>query len=691
MGNYQRAKFWGTLFFIIASLATVTFLARSGLPRYWDEYGREGEYGPIIGIDIGHTYARVAYIPGDFLDSKVLKDGHGNTSIPTCVAFSDADIVRKSADTHISSEDALRQAHKNPKRTVCNVARFLESRWSSPEVQYLLPDLPYQLVKGENDRVAVQITIAGKPKTYSPTALVGILMGRLKSIAEEDLGVKVRHAALAVPADFDVFSARDPGEANISLGYPNGNPMGDAAALAGLTVLRFVREPVAAAIAYGVDRAPGERNVLVYDMGGEKTQISVIEVEDGVLEILSTVKVPVGGRHFNDRVVKELLRQFNRKNGIQAADITADSLNRLREGVEMAKRRLSTQMATRVEIPNFHKTQPLIKTVSRAKFEELNNDLFQSTMGSLQKLLVREDDVKLKPGDIDDVIFSGGSSFIPKLRFQLELFFKTTHAASIADEAVVTGAAMQGGVLSGYSESMGQPMDIRLLSIGVESADGLTVPVIRRYTPVPTRKSVKVMTTRYQGQESKVVVNIIEGERLHARDNRLVGELDVSNILSPISSTNRTDYLNLAMELDAQPSDDTRDDQLVESLVRDGEKHQDVEGPLMDQYKQLVDLESFALAVKKEVLAKMVLPDAARGHDESMRQILKAAESALSFRLDEGSPLSPLGQIANAKFQLERIVERLLVDDLLSFEYDQIHKVGSSSTTGAVDDGRDEL
>ncbi|KAK8093412.1 hypothetical protein PG997_000097 [Apiospora hydei] len=426
------------------------------------------------------------------------------------------------------------------------------------------------------------MTIAGKPKAYTPPELVGLLMGKLKSIAEADLGVKVTHATLAVPPDFDVSPARAPGGAKpYSLQYPNRNPMEAAAALAGLTVLRIVKEPIAAAIAYGVDRAPGERNVLVYDVGGEKTQISLMEVDDGVFEMLSTVKLPVGGRHFNERVVENLLRQFKRKNGVQESGITADSLNRLQEGVEMAKRRLSTNMFARIEIPDFYETIPLNETVTRAKFKDLNKDLFQSSLESLQKLL---DDLKLKPADIDDVIFSGGSSrvrkvnihllrvlslvkrsadHLKKLSFQLDMFFNKKHTVGIADEAVVKGAAIQGAFLSGYSESMGQPVDIHPLTMGVvvplflsiakgfkESVDGITVPVIRRFTIVPTRKSVKVMATRYQGEESKVVVNVIEGERLRAEDNRLVGELDITGILSPFSSANHTDYFNLSMELD---------------------------------------------------------------------------------------------------------------------------------------------
>ncbi|KAK8005865.1 heat shock 70 kDa protein [Apiospora marii] len=692
VGTVQRVKFWGTLLIILASLATVTFWIRSRQSRVWTN---DAGFGPVIGIDIGNTYARVGYTTGDFTNVKVFQDSHGNTSIPTCVAFTDTEILVGHADTPYT-KDALQQARLNPERTVCNVQRYLYFPWSSREVQLLLPNLPYPIFEGENGGVAVQMTIAGKVQTYKPTELVGILLGRLRNLAETALGEKVTNAVLTVPADLDM-------EAH--------TPLKAAAALAGLSVPRIVREPVTVAMAYGVDRTYGERKIVVLDMGGESLQVSAWEIDDGVFDMLSVVTRPVGGWHFNERVVEHLWKKFSRKNGITVPDITEVSPGKLFDAVEMAKRRLSTSMSTRIEIPDFYKSLSLNETLTRAKFEELNKDLFESTLEALQTSL---DKTKLKPNEIDDVIFSGGSSFIPKMRFDLEMFFNKKHQWKIADEAVVTGAAIYGALLSGHEDSGGCPVDVHPLSIGIETADGVTFRVIPKFTAIPTRKSVKIMAPRRQGEESKVIVNVIEGERFYARNNRLLGELDITSILSPTDSAEPADVLSLAMELDAngilevialnpatkketrrrrasqtRAYDDARDNQLVESMLSDGEKHADVEYPLMQQYTKIVDLQSFALAVKKEVLAKTVLPEAAR-ENGSMRQVLKAAEAALAWRLDKESIVSPLDQIEEAKFTVERIVENLLIHDLSYFQYDQVHRIGGSSTVSAADT-RDEL
>ncbi|KAK7978782.1 ER Hsp70 chaperone BiP [Apiospora saccharicola] len=365
----QRVKFWGNLLIIIASLATVTFWVRS----------RQQNWISIDGprSSIGITYARVAYTEGDLSNTTVFRDSHGNTSIPTCVAFTDTEVL--------AGHDALQQAHVNPTRTVCNVGRFLAARWSSPKVQSLVPNLPYQIVEGDNDSVAVQMAIAGKLQTYTPTQLVGLLIGQLKSTAEAFLGKNVTDAVIGVPADFDREpEGRDPATVDW---HPEVTDLKAAAALAGLSVQRVVREPIAAALSYGLDHGSGDKKVLVYDMGGEKLQISIVEIDDGIFEMLGAVKLPVGGRHFNGRVAEHLLKRFSRNNGILAADMTADSLSRLHDGVEMAKRQLSTNMVTRVEIPSFHKSLPLNETLTRHMFEELNKDLFQSALDALQNLL----------------------------------------------------------------------------------------------------------------------------------------------------------------------------------------------------------------------------------------------------------------------------------------------------------------
>ncbi|KAK8135101.1 78 KDA glucose-regulated protein-like protein precursor [Apiospora sp. TS-2023a] len=645
VGMAQRVKFWGTLLIIIASLATVTFWVRSRQQNWLTIDGP----GSCVGI----TYARVAYTEGDFSNTTVFRDSHGNTSIPTCVAFTDTEVL--------VGHDALQQAHANPTRTVCNAGRFLAARWSSPKVQSLAPNLPYQIIEGENDSVAVQMVIAGKLQTYTPTELVGLLIGHLRATAEAVLGKNATDAVIGVPADFDREpEAGDPAMVDGDLDVAN---LKAAAALAGITVQRVVREPITAALAYRVDQTYVDKKIVVYDMGGEKLEISIVDFDDGIFEMLDTVKIPVGGRQFNERVVKDLLRRYSRKNAISTADITAESLSRLHDGVEMAKRRLSTKMVTRIEIPSFHKSLPLNESLTRHKFEELNKDLFQSSLDALQTLL---DEAKLKPADIDDVIFTGGSSYVPRLRFQLEMFFNKKYASKLAGDAVVAGAAIQGAVLFGYAdEDMGCPMDIHPLSIGIVMTllplgpfrDGETKA--NRFTAVPTRKIVKIMAPRDQGEGSKVVINVAEGERLHAKDNLIVGgagyrrhsiavqlcrpkrglgshhgtrrecQQQANGILAVIAfnPANKKETRIAIVDFmltwwrtsQSKVYDDAHDNQLVESLLLDGEKHWDIEYPLMQQYTKIVDLQSFALAAKEAVLGRMILPEAVGGRADSMR------------------------------------------------------------------------
>ncbi|KAK8129192.1 hypothetical protein PG999_001572 [Apiospora kogelbergensis] len=672
MDRTKRVKFWGVLFMVFASIATMTVLVRSHRSRS----PQVTEYGPIISItpsltsaqNIGNTYARVAYQNETSGKTKLFKDSYGKTSIPSCVAFTDTEIL--------VGQDALQQAHTNPKRTVCSVGRFLDSHWSSREVQAMVPSLPYQIVEGANDRVAVQMTIAGKIRTRPVSQLVGILAERLKTVAEADLGVKVTHAMAAMPPEFDLY---------------NNDLMKQAAELAGMKLLRTLREPIAAAIAYQLDKVGDEHNIVVYDMGGESLRITAMVVDDGVFDVLDVVSLQVGGRHFDERVAEQLLKNFRKRNGVPTAEITADSMKRLLDGVETAKRQLSTQMSVRVEIPDLYQGLVLHDVVTRAKFEELNMDLFQSAIKSLQIVL---DNTKLKPADIDDVIFIGGSSRIPKvivylsvartialvadilsqLRSQLEEFFGGKKPSTWADEAVITGLAMNAAVINGYYEhDTGCVVDVNPLSIGIETAlDRFTLPVIPRHSVIPTRKTVNIRISK-----TSKIIKIIEGERLRAGDNRLIGELDVSSI----SPQGKADHLQLAMELD-KPNERLvpllpSDMPLIESILLDADKHWDIERPQLESYKALVDLEYFAEAVSKDARAKLALPKASRGEDESMRKVLAAADEALEFAHQGNTARYTSEQIADARSRLDKIVGELLVDDLASIEYEPTYLVGS--------------
>ncbi|KAK6844405.1 glucose-regulated protein [Apiospora arundinis] len=653
------------------------------------------EYGPAVAIDIGDTYARVGYFNLSASEFVIFKDDYGETSIPTCVAFTGSEIL--------VGRDALQYAHTNPEQTICRVGRFLDSYWSSPEDQATLSDLPYQTVEGPQDTVAVQVTIAGQTQTYTTSELLGLLMARLKNLAEENLGQEVKDAVIAVPANFNPDTRRGPSPSPD--GHLNGSSyqyMRQAAALAGLYLQRIVRDPISAAVAYGVDKSSSEvQNIVVFDMGGEKLQISVMEVDEDVFEMLGTVSLPIGGRHFNKPVADRLLKQFKKRNDIQTTEITADSMRRLDEEVEMAKRNLSTRMVTRVEIPGFHGHLALNETVTRAKFEELNMNLFQSALKPLKPLL---DDANFTIADIDHVFFSGGSSHIPKLRFLLEEFFAGKKLPTMyTDDNVIVGTAVQAALF--YDEpAMGCPVEVHPLSIGIETAGkGYSLPVIRSNTIVPTRKSISVKASGLGN-----LIKITHGERLYAKDNRFLGVLDVSNI------SDEAETLLLSMDLDAngildvkvenretkkqvrtvltEASDNARDIGLIESMQQDGDEHWDIERPQMDKYKALVDLSSFAEAVEHVVWAKLLLPEASRGKDAPMMQVLAAANSASRYAAQDDTAHYTLEKIADKKLGLEKIVRELLVEDLSSIHYQPIYLVGTlSEEVEGYNEGHDEL
>ncbi|KAK7979915.1 hypothetical protein PG989_012372 [Apiospora arundinis] len=644
-------------------------------------------YGPPIAIDIGDTYARVGYFNQSASEFVIFKDNYGETSIPACVAFTGGGIL--------VGRDALRYAHSNPEQTICRVGRFLDSYWSSPEDQATLSDLPYQTVEGPQDTVAVQVTIAGQPQMYTTAELLGLLMARLKNLAEENLGQEVKKAVIAVPADFNPDTRRGPSP------RPDGlfdgrsyQYMEQAATLAGLHLLRVVRDAVCAALAYGVDKSSSEvQNIVVFDMGGEKLQISAMEVDEGIFDMFGTVSLPIGGSHFNKPVAERLLKQFKKRNGIQTTEITADSMRRLGEEVEMAKRNLSTRMVTRVEIPGFHGHLALNETVTRAKFEELNMDLFQSALKPLKPLL---DEANFTIADIDHVFFSGGSSHIPKLRFLLEEFFAGKKLPTMyTDDNVIVGTAMQAALF--YDEPpMGCPVE-------ETAGKGYSLPVIRSNTIVPTRKSISVKTSGLGN-----LIKIMHGERLYAKDNRLLGALDVSSI------SNKAETLLVSMELDANgilfvkvenratkkqvrtvlpgASDNARDIGLIESMQQDGDEHWDIERPQMDKYKALVDLSSFAKAVEDVVYAKLLSPEADRSKDASNMQVLAVANSASRYAAQEDTAHYTLEQIADKKLGLEKIVRELLVEDLSSIHYEPIYLVGTlSEEVEGYNEGHDEL
>ncbi|CAO2181789.1 unnamed protein product [Urochloa humidicola] len=506
------SRVWAILLALLVADLVAPIHALHAPPGHGEGGGdKHSATGTVIGIDLGTTYSCVGVYRNGHVE--IIANDQGNRITPSWVAFTDG-------GERLIGEAAKNQAASNPSRTIYDAKRLIGRQFGDAAVQRDMKLLPYAVVdRNGKPHVRVQVR-GGDVREFSPEEVSAMVLAKMKDTAEAYLGEKVTHAVVTVPAYFNDAQRQ---------------ATKDAGAIAGLAVLRIVNEPTAAAIAYGIDKqkkkgGAGEKKVLVFDLGGGTFDVSVLAIDDGVFEVLATNgDTHLGGEDFDHRVMDHFIRLVKRRHG---RDIAGDAraLGKLRRECERAKRALSNQHQVRVEVEALFDGVDFSEQLTRARFEELNGDLFRKTMVPVKKAMA---DAGLSKGDIDEIVLVGGSTRIPKVQQLLRDYFdgKEPSKGVNPDEAVAYGAAVQGSILSGHVDETTKGMillDVAPLTLGMETAGGVMAKLIARNTVVPTKKT-QVFTT-YQDRQTTVTISVFEGERSMTRDNRLLGRFDLAGI-----------------------------------------------------------------------------------------------------------------------------------------------------------------